>query len=608
MLANGEFSFTPIENWSGEVPRIIYTVNTGSSSTLNIVPALDTDNDGVIDAQDIDDDNDGILDTVEDAFVTEVITPFTTTSEDSFIPKGQTSSVNNINLSASGVTVGQVINISNIFAQGDLDKDDESFTLSFNGGAINTGNITTEQKDIEFSAVTPAVSYSVTVIDIGNGVPGIAVIGTATNKVKDGVEYRLVIEGESVVEISDVDGDGDGIINSLDVDSDNDGILDNIEAQSIDNTIILASGIDANNDGLDDAFGPDGLTPFNTSDTNGLRYEYYEFANNISSLPEFDSLTPLETGISTIGPDLNVSSRTSASENEDLYAYRFTGKIQIDTEGNYTFFTNSDDGSKLYIDGVEVVDNDGNHSMRISSGDITLSEGRHDIVITFYENTGADNLIVSYRGNDAGMNLPEQVIPNSAYFQPENTNAPDFVMTDSNNDEVLDGDDPLTTANDRAVGGDTTDDTIDGLAGNDQLFGLGGNDTLIGNDDNDILFGGKGDDTLTGGTGADNFVFDLADGTGSTDTITDFSLSEGDVLNFGDFLQNEDGTGADLASYLNVSFDGNNSTITANSDSDGSGADLTVVIQGVDLSALGIDQAAILQSLIDSNNLTVDHL
>ena len=50
------------------------------------------------------------------------------------------------------------------------------------------------------------------------------------------------------------DADGDGIINSLDLDSDNDGIADNIEAQST-GGYIAPSGIDANNDGLDDAYG-----------------------------------------------------------------------------------------------------------------------------------------------------------------------------------------------------------------------------------------------------------------------------------------------------------------------------------------------------------------
>jgi Ca2+-binding RTX toxin-like protein len=345
-----------------------------------------------------------------------------------------------------------------------------------------------------------------------------------------------------------------------------------------------------------------------------LFYEYYEFSGSISQLPDFDSLTPLETGISTIGPDLDVSSFTLANGDDDeLYAYRFSGQINISTEGAYTFFTESDDGSKLYIDGVEVVDNDGLHSMNEEEGEISLTAGLHDIVITFFENTGGDNLTVSYQGPDMSI---QGEIPNSAYFQPAAV-GPDFVSINSNNDGVLDGDDPLTTGNDRVVGGDTTDDTIDGLDGDDQIFGLGGIDTLLGNDGDDILFGGEGDDSLTGGAGDDSltggagediFVFNSADGSGSTDTITDFSLTEGDVLNFADFLQDESDTGVVLANYLNVNFDNatGNSTITVDSDGTGGYTDLTVVIQGVDLSALGIDQAAILQSLIDSNNLTVD--
>jgi hypothetical protein len=474
ITTTGDYTFTPIDNWNGDVPKVIYTINTGSSSTLdiNVMPDVDSDGDGLINSIDVDDDNDGILDTVEDS--------------------------------------------------------------------------------------------------------------------------------------STADIDGDGIINSLDIDSDNDGILDIIEAQDIDSPIILASGIDANNDGLDDAFGDDanhpiGLTPFNTpnvSSLSGLNYEYYQLAGNTLALPDFDTLVAVDTG-TTAQPTLNASSSRTAS----LYAYRFSGEIQINTTGDYTFYTDSDDGSQLFINGNLVVNNDGNHSMREESGNVSLELGRHDIVITYYENQGFDNLIVSYEG----PGIDYQDIPESLFFQSGGV-GPDFVSTDSNNDGILDGQDDATPGNDRLVGSDSTEDIINGLDGDDQIFGLGGIDTLLGNDGDDILFGGEGDDSLTGGTGADTFVFNSADGDGSTDTITDFSLAEGDVLNFADFLQGENDTGADLANYLNVNFDNvtGNSTITVDSDGAGGYTDLTVVIQGVDLSALGVDQAAILQSLIDSNNLTVD--
>ncbi|WP_137822628.1 Ig-like domain-containing protein, partial [Pseudomonas sp. D(2018)] len=36
IAANGNYTFTPVQNWNGEVPQVTYTTNTGSESTLNI--------------------------------------------------------------------------------------------------------------------------------------------------------------------------------------------------------------------------------------------------------------------------------------------------------------------------------------------------------------------------------------------------------------------------------------------------------------------------------------------------------------------------------------------------------------------------------------------
>lgn len=67
------------------------------------------------------------------------------------------------------------------------------------------------------------------------------------------------------------DSDGDGIPDYLDIDSDNDGIPDNVEAQLVAD-YIEPSGIDANSNGLDDAYednGNIGLVPVDT-DGDGL--------------------------------------------------------------------------------------------------------------------------------------------------------------------------------------------------------------------------------------------------------------------------------------------------------------------------------------------------
>lgn len=96
----------------------------------------------------------------------------------------------------------------------------------------------------------------------------------------------------------------------------------------------------------------------------------------------------------------------------DDFSIRYSGYIQIDTEGSYTFFTSSDDGSKLFIDGTEVVDNDGNHGTQERSGNISLTTGLHDITILFFENGGGETLNVQYQG----PSLSKQNVPFSKLY------------------------------------------------------------------------------------------------------------------------------------------------------------------------------------------------
>ena len=94
----------------------------------------------------------------------------------------------------------------------------------------------------------------------------------------------------------------------------------------------------------------------------------------------------------------------------------------------------------------------------------------------------------------------------------------------------------LTLTGSSALNG-TGNALANALTGNDAanlLQGSGGNDTLVGNGGIDTLAGGKGADQLSGGLGADVFRFDTAleklNGNAVVDTISDFSLSEGDRL------------------------------------------------------------------------------
>ncbi|MFD2935013.1 PQQ-dependent sugar dehydrogenase, partial [Spirosoma flavum] len=72
----------------------------------------------------------------------------------------------------------------------------------------------------------------------------------------------------------------------------------------------------------------------------GLDYSYYE--GDWGNLPDFTVLPALKTGVIN-APSLSVRQR------DQSYGLRFTGYVSVPTDGVYTFYTSSDDGSKLLI-------------------------------------------------------------------------------------------------------------------------------------------------------------------------------------------------------------------------------------------------------------------
>ena len=59
----------------------------------------------------------------------------------------------------------------------------------------------------------------------------------------------------------------------------------------------------------------------------------------------------------------------------------FEGDIEISKKGDYTFNLGSDDGTRLYINGKLVVDNDGIHGMQVKKGKLTLEPGGRFILL-----------------------------------------------------------------------------------------------------------------------------------------------------------------------------------------------------------------------------------
>lgn len=142
----------------------------------------------------------------------------------------------------------------------------------------------------------------------------------------------------------------------------------------------------------------------------GLSYKYYE--GDWDLLPDFNTLTPVATGFS---PNVTLEPRLR----NDNFGFLWEGFIKIPATGSYTFETNSDDGSKLYIGSyghtaTPVVNNDGLHGTQYASGTITLTAGVHPIAITFFEKGGGEAMNIYWRSNAAGI-FTRTAIPNSAF-------------------------------------------------------------------------------------------------------------------------------------------------------------------------------------------------
>ena len=118
--------------------------------------------------------------------------------------------------------------------------------------------------------------------------------------------------------------------------------------------------------------------------------QWYRFTGSFSTLPAFNPANAAETG--TV-PTFSIS-QWSTQQN---FGILFKGYITAPADAVYTFYTESDDGSKLYIGDQLVVDNDGSHAMQERSGSVALAQGAHDISVLYGQGTGGTGLVVSYQ-------------------------------------------------------------------------------------------------------------------------------------------------------------------------------------------------------------------
>lgn len=177
---------------------------------------------------------------------------------------------------------------------------------------------------------------------------------------------------------------------------------------------------------------PEIPAPGSGGTANGLAYSYYE--GDWSSLPNFNSLTPKATG-NTANVNLSMIKRN------DNFAVTYSGFLQIEKAGNYTFYLNSDDGSRLYINNKLVIDHNGLHAASEKSGSISLAAGSHPVRVEYFEKTGEQRISLLYSVSGvtkrevppqmfgSAETAPTQPVSNNLnynYYEGSWTSLPDF--------------------------------------------------------------------------------------------------------------------------------------------------------------------------------------
>lgn len=163
----------------------------------------------------------------------------------------------------------------------------------------------------------------------------------------------------------------------------------------------------------------------------GVRVRYYELPA-LSVLPNWALFTPYATEVVSAIDYASTDGEFAGSGRADQVGAVYEGWLSIPQAGLWTLSTQSDDGSKLFLNGALVVDNDGLHGMQTRQGIVALAAGKHRLRVEFFENGGGAGLLVRW----SGPGRSTQVIPASALSRDEQASPADL-----NGDGVVNGGD-----------------------------------------------------------------------------------------------------------------------------------------------------------------------
>jgi hypothetical protein len=97
----------------------------------------------------------------------------------------------------------------------------------------------------------------------------------------------------------------------------------------------------------------------------------------------------------------------------DSFSARWTGQVQADKTQTYTFYTTSDDGVRLWVNGKQIINNWTDHGVTEDKGAIALVAGqKYDIKLEYYDKQYGATIKLAW----SGAATAKAVIPQSQLF------------------------------------------------------------------------------------------------------------------------------------------------------------------------------------------------
>jgi hypothetical protein len=152
-------------------------------------------------------------------------------------------------------------------------------------------------------------------------------------------------------------------------------------------------------------------------------------AGNGLSATYFDNENLTGTTRSRVDASVNFDWGASApisGMGADTFSTRWTGQVEAPGTGAYTFYTQSDDGVRLWVDGKQLVNNWTVHASREDKGVVSLVAGRkYDIKLEYFDRSYGAVMKLQW----SGPGVSKQVVPQTRLYSstastPETTPAP----------------------------------------------------------------------------------------------------------------------------------------------------------------------------------------